>query len=193
MKRRIVIAEDETLTRMDLSEMLTFYGYNVVGEASDGFEALEICEKENPDIVLLDIKMPFMSGLQVAKVLKEKKFKGCIVMLTAYNIKDYIKEATEYSAMGYLLKPVEEGTFISHLQLIYSNFQEVINLREEARKAKEKLEERKKIEKAKGIIMSSKNMSENEAYELMRNISMIKRINMTKLSEIVILTGELIC
>lgn len=189
---KIVVAEDETLTRMDLVEILTDKGYEVIGEASDGLEAIEVCKKTNPDIVLLDVKMPLMSGLQAAKILKEEGFKGCVVILTAYNIKDYIDEATNNSAMGYLLKPIEEGIFLSQLQLIYSNFKQIVKLRDEIEIAKNRLEDRKKIEKAKGIVMEDKKISENEAYKLMRQISMSKRISMTRLSEMIIVSGGLI-
>ncbi|MCJ8342798.1 MAG: response regulator [Cetobacterium sp.] len=189
MKIKVVIAEDETLTRMDLIEILEDNDYEVVGEASDGLEAIDIINEKKPDLVLLDVKMPLMTGLQVAKVLKENRFDGCVVMLTAYNIKDYINKATENSASGYLLKPIDEGIFLSHLKLIYSKFLELKNLKDEMCKTKKKLEERKILEKAKGILMAKHKWDEGKAYEFMRNLSMEKRITMGKLSEIIVTVG----
>ena len=192
MTARIVIAEDETLTRMDMVEMLTENGYEVVGEAGDGLEALRECHEKKPDIILLDVKMPLMNGLQVAKVLNEEKFSGCIIMLTAYNIKEYIQKATESSVMGYLIKPVDEDIFLSRLKMIYNTHLRMKKFQTEAVEAKLKLEERKKIEKAKGILMKNKKITEEEAYQEIRKISMQKRITMVELSEIIILTGDIL-
>lgn len=192
MKARVVIAEDETLTRMDIAEMLGENGYEVVGEVSDGLEALRECREKNPDIVLLDVKMPLMNGLQAAKVLSEENFLGCIIMLTAYNIKEYIHQATESSVMGYLIKPIDEDIFLSRLEMIYNTHLRLMRFKDEADGAKQKLEERKKIEKAKGILMKNKNISENQAYQEMRNISMKKRITMADLAEIIIMTGGIL-
>ena len=192
MKARVVIAEDETLTRMDIAEMLGENGYEVVGEVSDGLEALRECREKNPDIVLLDVKMPLMNGLQAAKVLSEENFSGCIIMLTAYNIKEYIHQATESSVMGYLIKPIDEDIFLSRLEMIYNTHLRLMRFKDEADGAKQKLEERKKIEKAKGILMKNKNISENQAYQEMINISMKKRITMADLAEIIIMTGGIL-
>ena len=118
MSLRVVVVEDETLTRIDLIEILKENGYDVVGEATDGIEAVEICKKLQPDIVLLDIKIPYISGLKVANILKEDGFKGCIIILTAYNIAEYIQEASNTIVMGYILKPIDESIFLERLKLI---------------------------------------------------------------------------
>ena len=112
MSLRVVVVEDETLTRIDLIEILKENGYDVVGEAADGIEAVEVCKKLQPDIVLLDIKIPYISGLKVANILKEEGFKGCVIILTAYNIAEYIQEASNTIVMGYILKPIDEEIFL---------------------------------------------------------------------------------
>ncbi len=190
MKISVVIAEDDPLTRMDIAEILTEAGYDVIGEASDGIEAITVCKEKNPDIVLLDIKMPIITGLQVSKILADENFEGCTVLLTAYNIEEYINKASENKVMGYLLKPIEEKTFLSHLKLIFNNHKNIKSLKKEVKEVKETLDGRKVIERAKGIIMNSKRVSEDEAYKILREISMTKRIGMLNLSKIILMTGE---
>lgn len=191
MKQRVVVVEDETLTRLDIIEILKENGYDVVGEAADGIEAVEVCKKLNPDIVLLDIKLPYISGLKVAEMLKEEDFKGCVIILTAYNIAEYIQKASTTIVMGYILKPIDEEIFIERLNLIYKNYKMYLDLKEEVAETKKKLEERKIVERAKGIIMAKDSLSEEAAYKKMRDISMQKRISLFKLSEIIISTGGL--
>ena len=191
MSLRVVVVEDETLTRIDLIEILKENGYDVGGEATDGIEAVEICKKLQPDIVLLDIKIPYISGLKVANILKENNFKGCIIILTAYNIVEYIQEASNTIVMGYILKPIDESIFLERLKLIYKNFKLYDDLKKEVEETKKKLEERKVIERAKGIVMAKYTLSEEEAYKKMRDLSMQKRISMSKLAEIIIMTGGL--
>lgn len=188
---RVVVVEDEVLTRLDIVEILKENGYDVVGEASDGIEAIEVCKKENPDIVLLDIKIPYISGLKVAEMLKEESFKGCIIILTAYNIAEYIQKASSTIVMDYMLKPIDEKIFVERLKLIYKNYKLYKDMREEVEETKKKLEERKITERAKGIIMVKYNLSEEEAYKKMRDLSMKKRVSMVKLSEIIISAGGL--
>ena len=162
-----------------------------MGEATDGIEAVEICKKLQPDIVLLDIKIPYISGLKVANILKENNFKGCIIILTAYNIVEYIQEASNTIVMGYILKPIDESIFLERLKLIYKNYKLYDDLKKEVEETKKKLEERKIIERAKGIVMAKYTLSEEEAYKKMRDLSMQKRISMFKLAEIIIMTGGL--
>lgn len=191
MSKKIIIAEDETLTRLDIKEMLIENSYDVIGEASDGIDALKLCREKNPDIVLLDIKMPLMNGLQVAKILKDEGFKGCIIVLTAYNLKEYIEDASKNYVMGYLIKPIDEEIFLSRLNMIYTTYLRMEAYREEGEKIKKKLEERKFIEKAKGKLMEKYNCSEDEAYKKIRNLSMKKRISMLELANIILSSGEI--
>lgn len=191
MSKKIIIAEDETLTRLDIKEMLIENSYDVIGEASDGIDALKLCREKNPDIVLLDIKMPLMNGLQVAKILKDEGFKGCIIILTAYNLKEYIEDASKNYVMGYLIKPIDEEIFLSRLNMIYTTYLRMEAYREEGEKIKKKLEERKFIEKAKGKLMEKYNCSEDEAYKKIRNLSMKKRISMLELANIILSSGEI--
>ena len=191
MSLKVVVVEDETLTRIDLVEILKENGYDVVGEASDGIEAVEVCKKLQPDIVLLDIKIPYISGLKVANILKEEGFQGCVIILTAYNIAEYIQEASNTIVMGYVLKPIDEPVFIERLNMIYKNYKLYNDLKKEVEETKKRLEERKIIERAKGIIMAKYSLKEEEAYKKLRDLSMQKRINMSKLADIVIMTGGL--
>lgn len=192
MNKKIIIAEDETLTRLDIKEMLIENSYDVIGEASDGLDALKLCREKKPDIVLLDIKMPLMNGLQVAKLLKEEGFKGCIIILTAYNMREYIEEASQHYVMGYLIKPIDEEIFLSRLNMIYTTYLRLNMYRQESENAKNKLEERKYIERAKGKLMEKYECSEEEAYKKIRSLSMKKRISMLELSKIIIDSGEII-
>ena len=123
--------------------------------------------------------------------MKEDGFKGCIIILTAYNIAEYIQEASNTIVMGYILKPIDESIFLERLKLIYKNYKLYDNLKKEVEETKKKLEERKVIERAKGIVMAKYTLSEEEAYKKMRDLSMQKRISMLKLAEIIIMTGGL--
>lgn len=192
MRKTVVVAEDDSLIRMDLVEMLRENGYDVLGEAKDGLEAVELALRHTPDILLLDLKMPFLLGTNVAKILKEKEYKNCIIMLTAYSMENYIKEATEYDVSGYLIKPLDEKILLSQMDLLYKNYSEKIKLKNALELSERKLKERKMLEKAKGILMYKYSLTEDEAYTKIRKISMEKRISICQLSEIINTTGELL-
>lgn len=183
----VFIADDEPLIRMDIREMLKDAGFKVVGEASDGFDTIEGCKKLNPEILFLDIKMPILDGLKTAEILRKDGFNGCIVMLTAYNSEEFIKKADKLGVMGYFVKPVDERSFIPNLKIFHSRYKEILKLKKEAENASDKLEERKKVEKAKGFLMSEQKMSEDDAYSWLRKLSMNKRTTMTNIAEIVIM------
>ena len=192
MRKTVVVAEDDSLIRMDIVEMLKENEYDVLGEAKDGLEAVELALKHTPDILLLDLKMPFLLGTNVAKILKEKEYKNCIIMLTAYSMENYIKEATEYDVSGYLIKPLDEKILLSQMDLLYKNYSEKIKLKNALELSERKLRERKMLEKAKGILMCKYSLTEDEAYTKIRKISMEKRISICQLSEIINTTGELL-
>ncbi len=192
MRKSVVVAEDDSLIRMDLVEILKENEYDVLGEAKDGLEAVELALKHMPDILLLDLKMPFLLGTNVAKILKEKEYKNCIIMLTAYSMENYIKEATEYDVSGYLIKPLDEKILLSQIDLLYKNYNEKIKLKNALELSEKKLRDRKLLEKAKGILMCKYSLTEDEAYTKIRKISMEKRISISQLAEIINTTGELL-
>ena len=192
MRKTVVVAEDDSLIRMDLVEMLKENEYDVLGEAKDGLEAVELALKHTPDILHLDLKMHFLLCTNVAKILKEKEYKNCIIMLTAYSMENYIKEATEYDVSGYLIKPLDEKILLSQMDLLYKNYSEKIKLKNALELSERKLRERKMLEKAKGILMCKYSLTEDEAYTKIRKISMEKRISICQLSEIINTTGELL-
>ena len=192
MRKSVVVAEDDSLIRMDLVEILKENEYDVLGEAKDGLEAVELALKHTPDILLLDLKMPFLLGTNVAKILKEKEYKNCIIMLTAYSMENYIKEATEYDVSGYLIKPLDEKKLLSQIDLLYKKYNEKIKLKNALELSEKKLRDRKLLEKAKGILMCKYSLTEDEAYTKIRKISMEKRISISQLAEIINTTGELL-
>ena len=192
MRKSVVVAEDDSLIRMDLVEILKENEYDVIGEAKDGLEAVELALKYTPDILLLDLKMPFLLGTNVAKILKEKEYKNCIIMLTAYSMENYIKEATEYDVSGYLIKPLDEKILLSQIDLLYKNYNEKIKLKNALELSEKKLRDRKLLDKAKGVLMCKYSLTEDEAYTKMRKISMEKRISIFQIAEIINTTGELL-
>jgi response regulator NasT len=192
MKLKILIAEDSSLIRMDLSEILKLNGYEVIGEACDGLECLNLVKILKPDIILLDIKMPLLNGINVARILKEENYQGCIIMLTAYSNKDYIKESSENGVAGYLIKPLNEDVLLGQISFCYKNFKEKKDLEESVVKIEKKLKERKELDKAKGILMAKYSLTEEEAYKKIRTISMEKRMEVSVLVEIINRSGELL-
>ncbi|WP_142414339.1 ANTAR domain-containing response regulator [Hathewaya massiliensis] len=191
MVKRIVIADDEPITRMDLREMLETAGYNVVGEASDGFDAIELCKKHRPDLILMDIKMPLLDGINACKIINEDELSDSIILLTAYSDKTFIERAKEVGVIGYLVKPIDDRALLPAVEIALSKGKEFKTIKKEAKTANEKLEARKIIEKAKGIIMKEKNVDEDKAYAYIRELSMNKRTSMKEISEIIIMSSSL--
>lgn len=186
MRSRIVIAEDESMTRMDLAEILMEAGFNIVGQAADGYDAIEICKKQIPDLVIMDVKMPVMDGLQATEYIMKENLAKCVLMLTAYNDDEFVNKANDLGVMGYLVKPIEEKTLVPAVKIALRRNQEMHDYKNKAIEVEKKLEERKCIERAKGILMKKNGYSEDEAYAYLRNISMKKRCSMVNIAEMII-------
>lgn len=188
--RRIIVVDDEPITRMDICEILREAGYNVVAEAGDGFDAIEQSRKHNPDFIIMDVKMPILDGLKAAKVITENKLSRGVVLLTAYSNREFIDEAKNIGIIGYIVKPIDEKSFIPNLEIIFNKQEEFEEFEKKYIKTNQKLEDRKKIDIAKRILMKSRNFTENEAYEYIRTLSMNKRCDMGKIANIIILSGD---
>lgn len=184
---RVVIADDEPITRMDLKEILESKGYQVVGEAADGFDAVEVCKKVRPDLVLMDIKMPLLDGLSAARIVFDEGLADTVVLLTAYSEKEFIDKAKEIGVGGYLVKPVDEKSIIPNMELAVARSRELRKLSRDMEKVSKRLEDRGVIERAKGIVMRRDDMTEQEAYDYIRKISQVKNVSMRRVAEIILL------
>ena len=186
---RIVIADDEPITRMDLKEFLEERGYSVLGEATDGFDAIEMCKKIKPDLVLMDIKMPLLDGLSAARILQQEQIGATIVLLTAYSEREFIDSAKEIGVSGYLVKPIDEKSIIPCIELAVAHSREMQKLQKDIAKVEERLESRSIIEKAKGKIMERNGLCEQEAYDFIRKLSLTKNLSMRRVAEIILQAG----
>ena len=183
---RVVIADDEPITRMDLKELLLSEGYQVVGEAADGFDAVEICKQTRPDLVLMDIKMPLLDGLSAAKLVYEENLAGTVMMLTAYSEREFVDQAKEVGVAGYLVKPIDEKSLVPSIELAVARSRDMQRLRKDIQKVSERLENRSIIEKAKGLVMAQEGMTEQDAYDYIRKLSQTKNLSMRRVAEIIL-------
>lgn len=182
----VVIADDEPISRMDLKELLTEGGYTVLSEVSDGFDAVEQCKLYHPDLVILDIKMPFLDGISAAKIIYEEDLADTIIMLTAYSEREFIDQAKGCGVSGYLVKPIDEKSLVPSIELAVARSQELKRLRKDMEKVSERLKSRSVIEKAKGITMQEQGMTEQEAYDYIRKLSLDKHLSMRRVAEIIL-------
>ncbi|MGG5313576.1 response regulator [Enterococcus sp. DIV2381] len=190
MKGRIVIVDDEPITRLDTRDILLEAGYEVVGEAADGFEAIEVCKETKPDLVLMDIQMPILDGLKSGKKIIQDQLAGSIVFLSAYSDQENTEKAKKLGAIGYLVKPLDSKSLIPTIEMGIARGKETQNLLQQIDKLQLKLEERKVVEKAKGILAKENNISEEEAYQMLRTLSMNKRARMSEIAELIIMDDE---
>ena len=186
-KRRIVIAEDEPLARLDLQQMLENLGHEVVGEAGDGAQAVELARELKPDLVIMDIKMPEMSGVEAAQLLAEERV-APVLLLTAFSDKEFIDGAREAGVMAYIVKPYGENQLSPAIEVALARFQEFDELQKELGDTKEALLTRKIVERAKGVLMDTANLKESEAFHRIQRLSMNSRKSMREVAETILLT-----
>lgn len=182
---RIVVAEDEALIRLDLVEMLVEAGYRVVGEAADGEMALALARRAKPDLVILDVKMPIMDGITAAETIVKERL-GAVLMLTAFSQRDLVLRAKQAGAMAYLLKPFTIGDLIPAIEIAVGRYQEMLALEAEVETLAERLETRKAVDRAKGLLMATMGVSESDAFRWIQKASMDRRLSMRAVAEAVV-------
>lgn len=186
---KIVIADDESIIRLDLKKMLESMGHIVIGEAADGQKALELSRALAPDIAILDIKMPVMDGLDAAKFITEEKI-APVVLLTAYSQTDLIDRAKEAGVFGYLVKPFKESDLVPAIEIAISRYVEMQELESQLDDIQDKLDTRKIVDRAKGILMDKYNLKEHEAFRRIQQQSMNTRKGMREIAEAIIIAHE---
>jgi AmiR/NasT family two-component response regulator len=184
---RVLVAEDEALIRLDLAEMLREEGYEVVGEAGDGQEAVDLAERLKPDLVIMDVKMPRRDGIDAASEIASKRI-APIVILTAFSQRDLVERARDAGAMAYLVKPFNITDLIPAIEVAVSRFSEISALEQEVATLSDRLETRKLVERAKGLLQAKQGMTEPEAFKWIQRAAMDRRTTMKRVAEVVLET-----
>ena len=186
--RTVVIAEDEVLIRMDLAEMLVEEGYEVVGQAGDGQTAIDLAEELRPDLVILDVKMPVLDGIAAAEAIAQRRI-APVVILTAFSQRDLVERARDAGAMAYLVKPFSQTDLVPAIEMAMSRFSELSALEGEVADLTERLETRKAVDRAKGILQQQLQLSEPEAFRWIQKTAMDLRLSMRQVAEGVVEHG----
>lgn len=183
-KRRIVVAEDESLIRMDIVETLKERGFDVVGEAGNGNEAIELAKKLKPDLMVMDIKMPDLDGLSAAEQIAELRIP--VVFLTAFNQEELVARASEVGAMAFLVKPFAPDDLLPAIEVALSRHQQLQQLENEVSDLTERLETRKLVERAKGVLGVQMGLTEPEAFRWIQKAAMDRRIGMVDVAKTIL-------
>ena len=186
--RRVVIAEDEALIRLDLAEMLQEAGYDVVAQAGDGEEAVALVTEHRPDLVVMDVKMPRLDGIAAAAQIARERI-APVVMLTAFSQRELVERARDSGAMAYLVKPFTISDLVPAIEMAMSRFAEITSLEQEVGDLTERLEARKAVERAKAVLQESLGISEPEAFRWIQRTAMDLRMTMHELSRRVVEQG----
>lgn len=184
---RVVVAEDESLIRLDLVEMLREEGYDVVGEAADGQQAVDLAEQFLPDLVIMDVKMPRRDGIDAASEIAAKRI-APVVILTAFSQRELVEKARDAGAMAYLVKPFSKADLMPAVELAASRFSEISALEKEVADLQDRLETRKLIERAKGVLMDTQSLTEPQAFKWIQRAAMDRRTTMKAVAVVVIET-----
>jgi len=188
-RTRIIIADDESIVRTDLKEMLTNLDYLVVGEVGDGRSAVNLARELKPDLLIMDVKMPDMDGIEAAKILTEEQI-APVVLLTAFGQKELVDRAKEAGVVGYLVKPFRETDLAPAIEIAASRFKEFRMMRQEVEDLQHALETRKLVDRAKGVLMDTQDLSEAEAFRRIQKMSMNTRRTMKDVAEAIILASQ---
>jgi AmiR/NasT family two-component response regulator len=186
--RRVVVAEDEALIRLDLVEMLREEGYDVVAAAGDGAEAVRLAAEHRPDLVILDVKMPVLDGISAAEQIVGRRL-AAVLMLTAFSQRDLVERAGEAGAMAYLVKPFTKADLVPAIEVAAARHDQMLALQGEVSGLSERLEARKLVERAKGVLQASYGLSEGEAFRWMQKAAMDRRLSMREVAETVVAEG----
>ena len=186
--RRVVIAEDEALIRMDLAEMLAEEGYDVVGQAADGEQAIALAESLAPDLVILDVKMPRLDGIAAAQRIAEQRI-APVVMLTAFSQRELVERARDAGAMAYLVKPFSRTDLVPAIEMAVSRFTELTALEREVADLSDRLETRKAVDRAKGVLQKDLGLSEPDAFRWIQKTAMDLRLSMREVADGVVQHG----
>lgn len=186
---RVVIADDESIIRMDLREMLTNLGYLVVAETGDGVSAVNTARELRPDLVIMDIKMPDLDGIEAAKVLTEERI-APVLLLTAFSQQELIEGAKEAGVVGYIVKPFRESELVPAIEVALARFREFKAIEKELTDTRSILETRKIVERAKGVLMDTQGLKEAEAFRKIQKLSMNTRKSMREVAEAILLANQ---
>ncbi|MCB2411902.1 response regulator [Demequina sp. TTPB684] len=184
-QRRAIVAEDEALIRMDIVETLREGGYDVVGEASNGEECVKLARELKPDVVVTDVKMPIMDGISAAEIIAKERL-APVVLLTAFSQTELVERARDAGAMAYVVKPFTPADLLPAVEIAASRFVEIRALENEIADITERMETRKRVERAKGLLMEKMQLNEPEAFRWIQKTSMDRRLTMREVAEAVI-------
>lgn len=187
-RRRVLIAEDEALIRLDLKELLEEEGYDVVGEAADGQDAVRQARELRPDLVILDVQMPVLDGLAAAERIARERI-APVVILTAFSQRELVDRARDAGAMAYLVKPFERTDLVPAIEMAASRYAEIISLEREVADLQQRLQVRKLVDRAKGLLMSERGLSEPEAFRWIQRSAMDRRATMADVAADIIAAG----
>lgn len=184
-ERTVVVAEDESLIRLDVIETLRDHGFNVIGEAADGEKAVELVRELRPDLVVMDVKMPLMDGISAAEIINNESL-APVVLLTAFSQRELVERASEAGALAYVVKPFGPNDLIPAIEIALSRYQQLTALADEVSDLAERLESRKILDRAKGILNNTMGLTEPEAFRWIQKASMDRRLTMREVAETII-------
>lgn len=190
MKAKILIVDDDPIVRLDIRRILKKADYEVVAEATDGFEAIESCQNFHPDLVIMDIQLPLLDGLTASKKILDDTLSYAVILLSAYSDEHYIQKAKLYGASAYMVKPLDAKSLIPMIEVCLEKGKQLQSISNEMLKLSKKIDDRIVIEKAKGLLMARDHLTEPEAFKQIRTISMKKRVPMIEIAKLLILHDD---